>query len=147
MSSSQTQHSSNALAKKHGTDNDNMYFQFRREWMPEGFWPVYINLQTDVGGCTRFGEGYLANLYKKGNTLLPKMTGYYAKETAKILKAVSYQLTSGSCACGDQQSVIKELKLFLELNPKSEITKMVENRLEDVQKQRSAMQYECVGGR
>ncbi len=136
-----------ALAKQHGTDNDNIYFQFRREWMPEGFWPVYINLQTDVGGCTRFGEGYLANLYKKGNTLLPKMTGYYAEETTKILKAVSYQLTSGTCACGDQQSVIKELKLFLEHNPKSEITKMVENRLEDVQKQRSAMQYQCTGGR
>ena len=77
-----------ALAKKYGTDKDNRYFQFRREWMPEGFWPVYINLQTDVGGCTRFGEGYLANLYKKGNTLLLTMTGYYAKETAKILKAV-----------------------------------------------------------
>ncbi|OGW38593.1 MAG: hypothetical protein A2X58_10025 [Nitrospirae bacterium GWC2_56_14] len=135
------------LAKKHGTDNDNMYFQFRREWMPEGFWPVYINLQTDVGGCTRFGEGYLANLYKKGNALLPKMTGYYALETAKILKAVSDQLTSGTCACADQQSVIKELKLFLELNPKAEIAKKVEKRLEDLQKQRIAMQYQCIGGR
>ena len=136
-----------ALAQKHGTDTDNMYFQFRREWMPEGFWPIYINLQTDVGGCTRFGDGYLANLYKKGNALLPKMTGYYAKETTKILKAVSYQLTTGTCACGDQQSVIKELKLFLQLNPKSEITKIVEKRLEDVKQQPSPMQYQCIGGR
>jgi len=135
------------LAKKHGTENDNTYFQFRREWMPEGFWPVYINLQTDVGGCTRYGEGYLANLYKNGNALLPKTTGYYAQETAKILKAVSDQLTSGTCACADQQSVIKELKLFLKLNPDAEITKKVEKRLDDVQKQRIAMQYQCVGGR
>jgi hypothetical protein len=135
------------LAKKQGTDTDNMYFQFRREWMPVGFWPVYINLQTDVGGCTRFGEGYLANLYKKGNSLLPKMSGYYAKETEEILKAVSYQITNGTCACADQQSVIKELTLFLELNPKSVITKMVENRLEEVKQQRSVMQYQCVGGR
>jgi hypothetical protein len=134
------------LAKKHGTENDNLYFQFFREVRPEGYWPVYIMLQTDVGGCTRYGEGRLANLFKKGEALLPKMTGYYAKETTKILDDITYQLTNWTCACGDKQSVVKELKLFLQLNKGSEITGMVKRRLEAVQNQTSTMRYQCIGG-
>lgn len=135
-----------ALAKKHGTENDDQYFQFLREVRPEGFWPVYINLQTDVGGCTRYGEGYLTDLYKRGKALLPKMTGYYAKEITEMIEDISDQLTTWICACGDQRSVIKELKLFLELNKGSEITEKVKSRLEDVQKNRSTMRYQCIGG-
>ena len=135
-----------ALAKKHGIEIDSLYFQFLREVRPEGFWPVYLLPQTDFGGCIRYGEGHLANLYSKGKSLLPKMTGYYARETTKILRELSNKLTSGTCACGDRQSVIRELTLFLELNKGSEIAGKVKNRLEDIQKQGSSMRYHCVGG-
>lgn len=134
------------LAKKHGMESDILYFDFLAGVRPDGSWPVYIEQQTDVGGCTRYGEGHLAKLYQKGKALLPKMTGYYADETAEMLKEISVQLTAATCACEDRQSVVKELQLFLELNKNSDIAGAVRSRLEDVQKQGSTMRYQCVGG-
>ncbi len=135
------------LADKAGTENDRAYFAFLGELYEGRFWPAYINLQTDVGGCTRFGEGFLSKLFRKGTALLPKMTGYYAVEVEKELGKMSSQLMSGRCACGNPESVVKELKLFLELNGDAEIAGKVRTRLEDLQKSRSGIEFNCVGGR
>jgi len=89
----------------------------------------------------------LSNLYKKGNALLPKVTGYYSKGVKRIVRHLSDKLVSGTCACGDRQSVIKELRLFLELNKESDIVAKVKKRLEEVQKDRSTMEFNCIGGR
>ena len=136
-----------SLAKKVGIEDDRLYFHFLNEVMPDGSWPVYVEQQTDVGGCTKYGEGYLSNLYKKGNALLPKVTGYYSKGVKRIVRHLSDKLVSGTCACGDRQSVIKELRLFLELNKESDIVAKVKKRLEVVQKDRSTMEFNCIGGR
>lgn len=135
-----------ALAEKHGTDNDRLFSQFLHEWMPAGTWPVYINLQTDFGGCTRFGDGFLAELYLKGNKLLPQMTGYYAREITKIVKEVSFELTAGTCACRDRQSVIKEFEMFLDFNSGSELSGAIKNRLEKVREKRDSIRYYCSAG-
>lgn len=135
------------LANKVGTENDRLFFHFLNEVKPDGSWPVYIEQQTDVGGCTKYGDGHLSALYKKGKALLPKLTGYYGKQTRSILEDLSYQLTAGTCACDNQQSVVKELRSFLEINKESEITGKVKTRLDEIQKNKTGMEYNCIGGR
>jgi hypothetical protein len=135
------------LANRVGTEKDRLYFTFLNELYEGHFWPAYIDLQTDVGGCTRYGEGILSNLFGKGKALLPKVNGYYAEEVKKELSNISSQLAAGRCACGNQESVVKELRLFLELNKESEIAGKIKNRLDDVEKSKSDIEFNCVGGR
>jgi hypothetical protein len=73
------------------------------------------------------------------------MTGFYARETTRSRRPVG-PVDYLDLHVREQPSVIKELRLFLEVNKGSEITGKFQSRLEDVQKQGSSMRYHCIGG-
>ena len=134
------------LAGKIGTAQDQRYFNFMLKVMPEGYWPIYLMRQTDVGGCIDFGNGSLSTLYKEGTGILPKLTGYYRKQFERTIEDIADQLTAGTCACGKIASVKKELRTFLELNPKSSLADRVRARMEALQRGDHAVRENCIGG-
>ena len=134
------------LAGKIGTAEDLLYFNFMLNVMPDGYWPVYITRQTDVGGCIDFGSSSLSTLYKEGTGILPKLTEYYRKQVNRTLEDIADQLTNGTCACGKIASVKKEFQTFVEMNPKASITATVRARLEALQRGDHAVRENCIGG-
>jgi len=134
------------LAGTIGTEHDRLYFNFILKVMPEGYWPVYIMRQTDVGGCIDFGTGALSTLYKEGIQLSPKLAGYYRQQLDMTLEDIADQLTTGACACGNITSVKKELETFLEINPKTPISDRARARLHAIQQGRHTIRENCIGG-
>lgn len=134
------------LAQKVGTEQDRLYFGFVLKVTPEGYWPVYLLRQTDLGGCTKYGDGVLSRLYKEGTVLLPKVGGYYRKQLDKMTDKMGREFTSGSCACGDFQSVMKEFQIFIETNPNEAIVDKVKERLQSIKQGSANVRFHCVGG-
>lgn len=134
------------LAGKTGTAKDRLYFDFMLKVMPEGYWPVYITRQTDVGGCIDFGSSSLSTLYKEGAAILPKLPEYYREQVKRTVEDIAGQLTTGTCACGSIPSVKKEFRTFLEMNPEASIADRVRARLEAVQQRGHVVRENCIGG-
>ena len=134
------------LGRKVGTEQDRLYFGFVLKVKPEGYWPVYLDRQTDLGGCTKYGDGTLSSLYKEGSMLSPRVGGYYGKQLDKMLDEMGDAFTSGSCACGDVQSVIAEFQTFMETNPNAAIAYKVNERLRSIKQGSSHVRFHCVGG-
>ena len=134
------------LAETIGTAQDRLYFNFMLKIMPEGYWPVYIMRQTDVGGCIDFGTGSLSVLYKQGTGLRPNITGYYRTQLDKIIEDIVDRLISGTCACGKIASVKKELTTFLEMNPNASIVDRIRSRRDTLQRGDHAIRESCIGG-
>jgi hypothetical protein len=134
------------LADKTGTEQDRLYFNFMLKVMPEGYWPVYITRQTDVGGCIEFGNGSLSALYKEGTDISPKLAGYYRKQIDRTIEDIADQITTGTCACGKIASVKKELQTFLAMNPKASIADRVRARMAVLQRGTDPVRESCIGG-
>lgn len=134
------------LAQKVGTEQDRLYFDFALKVKPEGYWPAYLIRQTDLGGCTNYGDGTLSLLYKEGAMLSPKVGAYYRKQLDKMINEISRKFTSGSCACSDAQSVITEFEKFIETNPHAPFVDKVQVRLQSIKQGNSNIRFHCVGG-
>jgi hypothetical protein len=52
------------LARAHGDAADRAFFSALKVTYPDSVWPVYVEQQTDAGGCTRFGSGALVEAYR-----------------------------------------------------------------------------------
>lgn len=134
------------LAHKVGTEQDRLYFDFALKVIPEGYVPAYLIRQTDLGGCTNYGDGTLSRLYREGTLLSPKVGDYYRKQLDKMINEMSRHFTSGSCACGDVQSVITEFEKFIETNPNAVTVDKVKERLRSIKQGNSNIRFHCVGG-
>jgi len=136
-----------ALARKVGRDGDRAYFDFMLKVAPEGYWPIYVVRQTDVGGCTDYGTGTLSKLYAEGTATASRLGRTYRREVEKTLEDIATRLTAGTCACGDLGSVVEELQTFLETSPDATPAAAVRTRLAAIKRGERIMTTECVGGR
>jgi hypothetical protein len=135
------------LARKVGTDQDRAYFDFLLKVAPEGYWPIYVVRQKDVGGCTDYGTGTLSKLYAEGTAMASRVGRYYRRLIEKTLDDIAGHLTTATCACGDVRSVVKDLRMFLETSPDASPAAAVRGRLASIERGEHVMRVECVGGR
>lgn len=134
------------LAEKIGEDQDRLYFNYIKKVKPNGYWPVYMERQTDLGGCIKYGDGTLSRLYEEGPTILQKVDKYYRAELDKTISEIGSKFTTGSCACRDAQYVTKEFQEFIKINKDAPIIDKVKNRLESIKQGSSNIRFHCVGG-
>ncbi|HEY6873171.1 MAG TPA: hypothetical protein VI298_10645 [Geobacteraceae bacterium] len=134
------------LAKKQGTDADIAFFSFMSDFRPDNVWPAFIEQQTDYGGCTNFGAGVLTDLYGKGINRSKKYPSVYKRDIDEAIEQIRDELTVSNCACGDMDSVIKELELFIATFPADGLTPVVRQRLSDVKSRKSTMRFNCISG-
>jgi hypothetical protein len=135
------------LATRHGDKADRVFFVNYRKTFPGGYqWPVYVEQQTDVTGCTRYGRGDLVAVYGMWSSFVNAYPANYVDEARSYLEAVSHELTSGTCACGDARTVIKELSQFVASFPNDKITPQVERRLNSVVEGKSTIRFNCLSG-
>ena len=135
------------LARAYGDQADRAFFVALEATYPDSVWPVYVKQQTDLGGCTRFGTLRVTGEYVRWADFLKRHPGRYRDHATKELDAAFDVLTESTCACGERDTVERELEDFLRRVQQPAPRATVEARLQAVRAGRSGMRARCVGGR
>jgi len=134
------------LAAARGDGADRAFFSAFKATYPESVWPIYVEQQTDHGGCTRFGGLTLVETYRTWFDFQRRFRDRYAAGAQKETDAVIEQLTTSTCACGDLASVERELQRFRRQFPTSPARAKIEQRLQALRARRSEIRTSCVAG-
>ena len=134
------------LAAARGDGADRAFFSALKATYPESVWPLYVEQQTDYGGCTRFGSMTLVETYRTWFAFQRTFRGRYAAGAQKETDAVIEQLTTSTCACGDLASVETELQRFRRQFPTSPARARIDQRLQTLRAGRSEIRTSCVAG-
>ena len=136
-----------ALATRVGDEADRRFAEALAATYPDGHWPVYVEPRTDYAGCTAFGNGRLLRTYRAWSAMAHDFPDRYARLVARERTAVAEQITSSSCACGDAESVARELaRIATSLTPTEPILAAVDARLAALEPGRSGIRFGCVPG-
>jgi hypothetical protein len=134
------------LAATRGTKTDAAFFALMREIRPGNVFAAYIEMQTDVTGCTIYGNGVPTALY--GKALRFKKTyprAYVADIDEEINEILNVFTRESVCACGDGNSVRREFRLFLRTFPKDKNTSLVRKHLANLEKNKEN-RFNCQSG-
>ena len=133
------------LSRKHGTAADIAFFSLMRKIKPNDVWAAYIEQQTDVTGCTIYGNGLLTRLY--GQILKFRRT--YPKSFVKDINdernGILEAFSESGCSCGDMKGVLKEFRLFIRTYPMDKTTTKIKVNLIDLKK-RGDFRFNCHSG-
>lgn len=109
-------------------------------------WPVYIEQQTDYSGCIRYGTTSLVDAYARWDTYRKKYPARYAEEVTNFIVEIEDYLASGTCACADKQSVVRELKAFIRAFPGAGIAPRIKERINEIRRGKSDVREHCQSG-
>jgi len=135
-----------SLADSHGDAGDRAYFKALRQTYPVSIWPAYVEDQTDVTGCTVFGEGKLIVAYRTWSEFRRLYPKRYVAAAGKEVQNVVWRFTEENCACADAASMQREFEQFLSSFPNSPIHAKVKNRQATVSGKRYDAQRGCIHG-
>jgi hypothetical protein len=125
-------HFFNTLAEAHGRAEDRAFFAlYARLWTAEML-PQYLSLGTGQAPCVRFGEGIVAALYRDWWAYWAANAPHYAEFTTQVLRDLEEVVELGTCACGDLDSVLKELREFTAAFPHSPAAPAATQRLAEL---------------
>jgi hypothetical protein len=131
------------LAAAHGDGGDRAFFAALKATYPESVWPVYVDQQTDISGCTHFGSGALVDAYRRWSAFQRAFPSRYVAAARKELDEVGARFTESTCACGDAASVRNEMQRFVAAFGTSPIGARVNQRLQDVRAGRTTIRTNC----
>ena len=105
---------------------------------------VYVSQQTDYNGCYLFGTLSMVDSFSQWKNYSQKYPNRYQKEVLNSLKEIEDDITSGTCACGDKQSALREFEAFVKLYPNEKITKRIRERVEQIHRGESDIRENCI---
>ncbi len=120
------------LAGKHGRPEDLAFFEvYVRLWNEQQL-PRYLSLGSRPTPCVRFGAGILPELYADWRTYAERYPKAYVAYTAQTLRDLEEAVALGTCACGDEHSVQRELEGFLQRFPQTPVAADIRGRLKQL---------------
>lgn len=122
-------------SRRYGLNSDVAYFKLMQRVKPDSVWAAYIEQQTDVTGCTKYGSGLLTRLY---GDLLRFKKAYPNKYVADIKNEVDdiiAEFSVSGCSCGSFDGVLKEFRLFIKTYPKDPNTTKIRKNLTQIKTQ------------
>jgi len=129
-----------------GDAADRAFFAALRSNFPRSAWPVYVEQQTDVTGCTRFGSGTLVSTYLAWAAVRRQYPKRYEDASSEHLNDVFTELTESTCACADRASVERELTEFSRRVDDSAARTRAAARLDAVRTGTVGMRFTCRSG-
>lgn len=120
------------LAQAHGRDEDRAFFALYEALWTAEMLPQYLSLGTGQAPCVRFGDGIVVALYRDWWAYWAAHPQHYAEFTAQTLRDLEEVVELGTCACGDVESVRKELREFSGAFPYSPATPAAQQRLAEL---------------
>ena len=133
------------LSSEYGGLVDRSFFELFSKTYPDSVWPVYLTQQTDYSGCTEFGEGHLVRSYREWSRFRTSHPLRYQREVKRIIDQIQEQIVS-TCACGDRDSVLRELREFAAAFPKSPVHQAVKDRIKELEEGSSDVRFQCISG-
>lgn len=133
------------LSGRRGTKADSAFFALMLEIRPDDVFPVYMERQTDVSGCTIYGNGVLTALYGKALQFKKTYPQAYTSEIDEEINEILSEFTGDPCACGERDKVIREFRLFIRTFPNDENTPKIKKNLASLQKRKDA-RFNCISG-
>jgi len=133
------------LAETRGTKADMAFFALMPQIKPRNVWAAYIEQQTDVSGCTIYGNGALTGLYGKALQFKRAYPKAYASDINKEIAEILSEFTDGTCACGTRAGVEKEFRAFIKTFPKDKNTPAIKKRLANL-KGNKDFRFNCESG-
>ncbi|MGQ0531050.1 MAG: hypothetical protein ACT4PG_14850 [Panacagrimonas sp.] len=132
-----------ALAQQRGHEADRAFFAlYQRSW-GEDLIPSYLRQTARISPCVRFGENVIADLYAGWTAFRlahPQAYVDYANQTVLDLEEV---VVLGTCACGDQASVERELNGFSQQFPLSPVKGSILQRLQQLKDDPDRLPVNC----
>lgn len=120
-----------ALAQRRGEPADLAFFSLVAKTTGEDHMAAYMKYQGR-GLCIRYGENIIAPYYSAWRDYQKKFPGHYAHEVSQALADVEDSVGLGTCACGDIETVRKELNGFVQQFPSTPIKEKIGDRLKQL---------------
>lgn len=131
------------LAETHGRAEDRAFFAlYRRSW-GDDLIPTYLRQTSRVAPCVRFGEGILPDLYAAWTGFQRNYPDAYRAYAAQSIADLEEAVTLGTCACGDEDSVERELSGFLSRFPGAPVKSGILARLQQLEDDPEARPVRC----
>jgi hypothetical protein len=136
-----------ALAQKKGTPEDIAFFEnLQRTFAEDPAWPVFIEQQTDISGCTLYNSPELIAVYRGWSEFAAKYPNAYPEQVVKELTRIHEAMTQEGCACEKAEGVTAGFEAFLKAFPKAPIAGQVKSQLEALKAGKGNIRFECQSG-
>jgi hypothetical protein len=133
------------LASTYGGKIDREFFDIYAATYPDSVWPVYVEQQTDYSACSAFGAGHMIEAYRQWTDFRTTHPTHYRAEVDRQIERVEESLMS-TCACGDRESVLRELRGFVRAFPRSKLRPAVVKRIRELEQGTSEVRFDCSSG-
>lgn len=132
-----------ALAQKHGLDADRAFFRvYRRSW-GDDLIPTYLRLTARVSPCVRFNENVIQDLYADWTAFRVGHPEAYVDAASQAVLDLEEVVQLGTCACGNQDSVERELHGFVRRFPQSPAKAGILRRLQQLEDDPTKLPVNC----
>ena len=131
------------LADTRGDAADKAFFAALKATYPNSVWPVYLQRQTDSGGCTRFGTLSLVDSYRLWSQFRQRFPTRYDGAATGEGRSNLELLTDGDCACTTTADVERELVEFNTRFPASPVRNELDTRLREIRGGQAGIRANC----
>jgi hypothetical protein len=132
-----------ALAAAHGRPADQGYFALYQAYWGEQLFPVYMEPRAMVVGCVKYGDGLLNRLYDDWQRYAKTYPEAYRVNVQQMLKDFEEVFSLGTCACGDRDSVVRELRQFSREHPHSPAAPAASQRWRELKARQEKLPVRC----
>lgn len=116
------------LAEQHGTETDRDFFKLHEISFRYGNWPAYIEPQTDITGCIKYGSSEYLDFYKNWNAFLKvHPQGYYATRAKQYLSAF---YVTHRCSCDSKEDTIHGLENLARISSDAQVKETIAVEIE-----------------
>lgn len=132
-----------ALASTHGRPADQAYFALYQAYWGEQLFPVYMEPRAMVVGCVKYGDGLLNRLYDDWQRYAKTYPEAYRASVQQMLKDFEEVFSLGTCACGDRDGVVRELRQFSREHPRSPAAPAATRRWQELKAREEKLPVRC----
>lgn len=131
------------LAESHGRAEDRAFFAlYRRSW-GDDLMPAYLRQTSRIAPCVRFGEGIIPDLYAVWSGFRRHHPLAYATYASQSVEDIEETVALGTCACGNEDSVERELSGFLNRFPGAPSRTAILDRLQQLEDDPDSRPVSC----
>lgn len=131
------------LAQARGRPEDQAFFRLYHGLWDAEMLPRYLSLGTRPTPCVRFGEAIIPELYADWRGFVARYPQAYTGFARQTVRDLEEAVALGVCACGDEDSVTRELQDFVRRFPDTAVADQVHGRLVELREQPDLRPVRC----
>ncbi|HSW12127.1 MAG TPA: hypothetical protein VLI06_04760 [Solimonas sp.] len=131
------------LAQGHGRPDDIAFFLLYRDLWDANLLPRYLEVGNNPTPCVRFDQNVLQPMYAGWRDYAKRHPQAYTGFTRQMLEDLEEAVGLGVCACGNVQSVERELRGFVKRFPDTPVAPKIRSRLKELKEDPDLRPVRC----